>query len=158
MGKLKESYLREAVAEYTKRLGAFCRISVIEVDESRMPEKPSAAQIEAALQAEGRRILDKIPTSAALITLCIEGQMQSSPDLSHTLEKFAVSGCSQVAFAIGGSWGLSEEVKKASALRLSMSRMTFPHQLARVMLMEQLYPGPCRYLAAVNTINKAILI
>lgn len=139
VGRLKEPYLRDAAAEYIKRLGAFCRLSVIEVDEYRTPERPSEAQIQTTLQTEGKRILDKIPAGAALISLCIEGKMMSSPDFSLALDKLAVSGCSHVVFAIGGSWGLSQEVKNASLMQLSMSRMTFPHQLARIMFMEQIY-------------------
>lgn len=139
IGKLKEAYLRDACAEYGKRLGAFCRLRVIELEEARVPENPSAAQIEAALRDEGRRILVKIPPGAVSIALCIEGREFSSPDFSRFLEKVAVDGAGDVALVIGGSWGLSEEVKAAARLRLSMSSMTFPHQLARVMLLEQLY-------------------
>ena len=139
IGKLKEAYLRDACAEYGKRLGAFCRLRVVELEEARVPESPSAAQREAALREEGRRILAKLPPGAVSIALCIEGREFSSPDFSRFLEKAAVDGAGDVALVIGGSWGLSEEVKAAARLRLSMSPMTFPHQLARVMLLEQLY-------------------
>lgn len=139
VGKLKEGYLRDACAEYGKRLSGFCQLSVVEVEEERMPESPSAAQIEAALAAEGRRLIAKIPSGAAVIPLCIEGKMLSSPELAAFLDKLSVNGTSHVALVIGGSWGLSEEVKSLARLRLSMSPMTFPHQLARVMLLEQLY-------------------
>ena len=139
VGKLKESYWREACAEYSKRLGAFCRISVIEVEEERLPEAPSHAQIDSCLRAEGKRLLARVPSGAALWALCIEGERLSSTELAGRLEKLAVGGTSHVALAIGGSWGLSEEVKAVARLRISMSAMTFPHQLARVMLLEQLY-------------------
>ena len=139
VGKLKEAYWRDACAEYAKRLGAFCRFSVVEVEEERLPDKPSDAQIRQALQAEGRRLLAKAGPQAVLIPLCIEGKEMSSPALSRWLEEQATAGRGSVAFVIGGSWGLSDEVKRAGALRLSMSPMTFPHQLARVMLCEQVY-------------------
>ncbi len=139
VGKLKEAYWRDACAEYAKRLGAFCRFSVVEVEEERLPDKPSDAQIRQALQAEGRRLLAKAGPQAVLIPLCIEGKELSSPALSRWLEEQATAGRGGVAFVIGGSWGLSDEVKRAGALRLSMSPMTFPHQLARVMLCEQVY-------------------
>ncbi len=139
VGKLKERYLADACAEYCKRLGAFCRLEVVQVEEERCPEKPSLAQIQAVLQAEGRRILSKTPPGAHLVSLCIEGKQMDSEGLSRHLQEAAVSGKSCICLVIGGSFGLSDEVKRASALRLSMSPMTFPHQLARVMLLEQLY-------------------
>ncbi len=139
VGKLKEDYLRAACAEYVKRLGAFCRATVLELDEARLPDKPSQAQITAALAEEGKRILSKVPNGAFLVTLCIEGERFTSERLAQSLAAAAASGKSSVVFVIGGSFGLSDEVKSASALRLSMSDMTFPHQLARVMLLEQVY-------------------
>lgn len=139
VGRLKEAYWREASAEYIKRLGAFCRPSVIEVEEARMPDNPSEAQIAAALAAEGRRLLARLPAGAAVAALCIEGRELSSTQLAERLERWTVEGISHVALVIGGSWGLSEEVKRAASLRLSMSPMTFPHQMARIMLLEQVY-------------------
>ena len=139
VGKLKEAYWRDAVAEYQKRLAAFCKFQIIETDEERLPERPSAAQIKATLEAEGARILAKIPSGSRIIPLCIEGKEKSSEQLAKVLEEFAVNGASTVSFVIGGSWGLSPAVKQAGALHLSMSPMTFPHQLARVMLCEQIY-------------------
>lgn len=139
VGRLKEAYLRDACAEYIKRLGAFCRLRMVELEEARVPENPSAAQIQTALREEGRRILAKMPPGAVPVALCIEGRELSSPDFSRFLEKIAVDGAGDVVLIIGGSWGLSEEVKGMARLRLSMSPMTFPHQLARVMLLEQLY-------------------
>lgn len=139
IGNLKERYWRDAVAEYTKRLSAFCKLQILELAEERLNDAPSAAQITAALDAEGKRILSKIPAGAAVIPLCIEGKEVSSPALADTLDRFAVDGKSDVVFIIGGSCGLSDTVKAAASLRLSMSPMTFPHQLARVMLLEQIY-------------------
>lgn len=139
IGNLKERYWRDAVAEYTKRLSAFCKLQVVELAEERLPDAPSAAQITAAMEAEGKRILAKVPAGAVLVPLCIEGKEMPSPALAQTLDRFAVEGKSDVVFVIGGSCGLSDAVKNAAALRLSMSPMTFPHQLARVMLLEQIY-------------------
>lgn len=139
VGKLKEPYLSSAAEEYAKRLKSYCRLSVVEVGEYRLPEKPSKAQIEAALAAEGQKLLSKAPAGSVKVALCIEGNTMSSHQLAAIIEKAAVSGRGDMAFFIGGSWGLSDEVKSSADLRLSMSRMTFPHQLARVMLLEQIY-------------------
>ena len=137
IGRLKESYLREAQAEYVKRLGAFCKIEICELPEYRLPDNPSASQIEKGLIEEGQKILEK--ASGALIPMCIEGNPLSSPALSEKIEQLALSAESIISFIIGGSFGLSSEVKSRGTLRLSMSPMTFPHQLARVMLLEQIY-------------------
>ncbi|MBP0962742.1 MAG: 23S rRNA (pseudouridine(1915)-N(3))-methyltransferase RlmH [Oscillospiraceae bacterium] len=139
VGKLKEAYWRSACEEYKKRLGAFCRPNIVEVDEYRLPEKPSQAQIDAGLEAEGKKLLEQIPAGSYVITLCIEGKELSSPQLAEKLAAVSVQGYSRVFFIIGGSFGLSPAVKARSDLRLSMSPMTFPHQLARVMVLEQLY-------------------
>ena len=136
VGKLKEAYLRDAQAEYVKRLGAFCKAEICELPEYRLPDAPSAAQIEKGLEEEGQRILRK--AGGVLIPMCIEGQALSSPAFSKKLAQFALSGESTISFAIGGSFGLSDAVKARGALKLSMSPMTFPHQLARVMLLEQI--------------------
>lgn len=139
VGKLKEAYWRDACAEYTKRLSGFCRLQIVEVAEERLPDSPSVAQITAALEEEGHRLLSRIPAGAAVIALCIEGKSISSEMLSEQLSKWTVDGVSHVVFVIGGSFGLSPLVKETAKLRLSMSAMTFPHQLARVMVLEQLY-------------------
>ena len=139
MGKLKEKFYLSAAAEYEKRMHNFCRLSVIEIEEERLPDNPSPAQIDQALQNEGRRILAKIPDGAAVIALCIEGKMLGSPELAAHMEELALRGHSDVTLIIGSSHGLAPAVKSAASLRLSMSEMTFPHQLARVMLLEQLY-------------------
>ena len=138
VGKCKEKYWREACAEYGKRLSAFCRFEVLEVDEERLPERPSKAQIESGLEQEGKRLLQKAG-STPIVALCIEGKELSSPQLAQYVERAAVNGASSLAFVIGGSYGLAEDGKRKAALRLSMSPMTFPHQLARVMLCEQIY-------------------
>lgn len=139
VGKLKEAYWRDAVAEYAKRLSAFCRFAVVEVDEERLSDAPGPAQIERTLTEEGKRLLSHIPRDALTVALCIEGKTVSSEALSARLSSWALEGKSHIVFVIGGSFGLSDAVKNAAALRLSMSPMTFPHQLARVMLLEQIY-------------------
>ena len=138
VGKLKESYWREACAEYAKRLSAICRFTIVELPESRLPDNPSASQMEAALQTEGEKIL-AAAGGAPLFALCIEGKPLSSEQLAEKIDALAVNGASTLCFAIGSSFGLSDAVKRAALLRLSMSLMTFPHQLARVMLCEQTY-------------------
>ncbi len=139
VGKLKENYWRDACAEYVKRLGAFCRIQVAEVAEERLPENPSAAQIATVVEAEGRRLEEKLPRDGLVIALCIEGKELDSPALAACMQKAAVEGKSHVTLLIGGSYGLSPAIKSRAQLRLSMSPMTFPHQLARVMVLEQIY-------------------
>ena len=137
VGKLKEDWLRSAQAEYLKRLGAFCRPEVVEVPEYRLPEEPSPAQIQRGLEEEGRALLAK--AAGTRIALCIEGKELSSPALSDWIFTAGTRGESEFSFLIGGSFGLSDTVKQSAALRLSMSPMTFPHQLARILLLEQLY-------------------
>ncbi len=139
LGKLKEDYLRAACAEYAKRLGAFCKLDIVELAPVRLPDEPSQAQIDAALEEEAKQISAKIPKGAACFAMCIEGKQYSSPKFSSLLSSSAVEGGSNVAFIIGSSFGLSESIKKRCRVRLSMSEMTFPHQLARVMLLEQIY-------------------
>ena len=141
VGKLKEKYLREAVAEYSKRLQTMCRFEIIEVDEEKINENPNDTQIDNILSSEGKRILSKIGRDTYVTAMCIEGNQKTSEQLARLFADNAVNGISSMAFVIGGSWGLSEEVKLRADLRLSMSEMTFPHQLARVMLCEQIYRG-----------------
>ncbi|HHV32136.1 23S rRNA (pseudouridine(1915)-N(3))-methyltransferase RlmH [Caproiciproducens sp. LBM24188] len=138
VGKLKEAYWRDACAEYAKRLQSFCRFSIVELPESRLPDNPSPALIEAALSSEGEKILAASSGSARL-ALCIEGKPLSSEQLAMKIDALAVGGISSISFLIGSSFGLSQQVKQASDFQLSMSPMTFPHQLARVMLCEQIY-------------------
>ncbi len=138
-GKLKEKYLRDASAEYSKRLSAYCRLNIIELNPHRISDNPSAAEIESALESEAKEILSKIPSNAKVYAMCIEGKQMSSEKLASELSGCGVNGFNNVVFIIGGSHGLSEQVKKRADFRLSMSEMTFPHQLARVMLLEQVY-------------------
>ena len=140
IGKIKEKYFSDAIAEYTKRLGAFCKFGITELPEEKIRDNnPNQAQIGEVLLAEGKSILKKLGASDYVIALCIEGKMISSEELSKTLDSLALSGKSTVSFVIGGSYGLSGEVKKRADLRLSMSRMTFPHTMARMILTEQIY-------------------
>ena len=140
IGKIKEKYFSDAIAEYTKRLGAFCKFTIVELAEEKIRDNnPNQAQISEVLLAEGRSILKKISPSDFVIALCIEGKMASSEELSNTLDNLALSGKSTVSFVIGGSYGLSNEVKSRADMRLSMSRMTFPHTMVRMILTEQIY-------------------
>lgn len=139
IGKLKEQYLRDACAEYKKRLGTLCRLNIVELAAVKLPDNPSQKEIENALAEEGRAIAEKIPQGAYIFTMCIEGKQLSSEELSQKLDSLAVSGISSAVFIIGGSFGLCDALKQKSHFRLSMSKMTFPHQLARVMLLEQIY-------------------
>ena len=139
VGKLKEKFYADAVAEYKKRLSRFCKLEITELSESRLPESPSQGEIDRALETEAAAIRAKLPKGSAVIALCIEGKELSSPQLSENLESLAVDGVSHLTFLIGGSVGLSESLKQQADFRLSMSPMTFPHHLARVMLLEQIY-------------------
>ena len=139
VGGLKEAYWRQACAEYEKRLRPFCRFTVTEVAEERAPDRPSPAQLKAVIDAEGERLLAKLAPNTYPIALCIEGKEHSSEQLAALFERLAVGGDGDVTLIIGGSWGLSDTVKAKARCRLSMSPMTFPHQLARVMLCEQVY-------------------
>lgn len=139
VGKLKEKYWRDACAEYAKRMKSFCHFEIVEVDEEKIPDNPSQAMIDNTISKEGERIISKIPKGSKIIAMCIEGKQRTSEKLAEEIADFALGGTSSIAFIIGGSWGLSEKVKSLSSIRMSMSQMTFPHQLARVMLCEQLY-------------------
>ncbi len=138
VGKLKEKFYADAAAEYCKRLSRYCKIEVTELPETRLPEDPSPAEIKKALAAEANAIRQKLE-GGAVVAMCIEGQTCSSEALSKKLAAFALEGKSKVTFLIGGSFGLDETLKKQADWRLSMSPMTFPHHLARVMLLEQIY-------------------
>ena len=137
VGKLKESYLQLACAEYLKRLNAFCSVKLVEVDECRLPDAPSQKEIEKALSVESKAILKNV--QGFFVALCIEGKQFGSVELSEVISELGVMGNSTISFVIGSSHGISDEVKNKADLRLSMSKMTFPHQLARVMLLEQIY-------------------
>ena len=139
VGKLKEKFYAQATAEYAKRLSRFCKLEIVELPESRLSDSPSPAEISQALTAEAALIEAKLPKGSALVAMCIEGEELSSPQLAEKMRQFAVSGVSNLTFLIGGSVGLSPAIKAQADFRLSMSPMTFPHHLARVMLLEQIY-------------------
>lgn len=139
VGKMKEKHFVAAFEEYRKRLGAFCRFELIEINEERLPESPSEKEISAALDREANEIIRSIPKDAFAVAMCVEGKELDSPELAALMAEKALSGKTKFCFIVGGSFGLSERVKEISSLRLSMSRMTFPHHLARVMLAEQIY-------------------
>ena len=141
VGKLKEKFYLEAAAEYQKRLSRFCRLEVAELPEQRLRDAPSPGEIEQALAREAEQIRGKLPAGAAVVALCIEGELRSSEALAQFLAETGNRGQSALAFVIGSSNGLHPSLKAAAQLRLSMSPMTFPHHLARVMLLEQLYRG-----------------
>ena len=133
-GKLKEKFYLDAVAEYVKRLNRFCKLEIIE-----LPEDPSPAQIEAALSKEADAVRAKLPNGCLVIAMCVEGRERSSEELARYLADSAAPGASHIVFLIGSSFGMHESLKRQAALRLSMSPMTFPHHLLRVMLLEQIY-------------------
>ena len=137
IGRLKEDYLRNACAEYIKRLSRYCSFELHELDECRLSDDPSQKEIAAALNKEAENI--KRFAKGLIIPLCIEGKQLSSTELSETISSAGVNGFSTVSFIIGSSFGLDPSVKALGSLKLSMSKMTFPHQLARVMLLEQIY-------------------
>ena len=139
VGTLKERYLVDAVREYEKRLSGYASVNNISIREERLPDEPSEAEISAAVTREGERILDAIPARSYVVALCVEGKQYPSPEFSRLLRERMASGASHFCFVIGGSDGLSDAVKRRADLRLSISEMTFPHQLMRVILLEQLY-------------------
>ncbi len=141
VGKMKERFFVDAFEEYRKRLGAYCRLEVTEIAEQRLPESPSEAQISAALEREAGEILKAVPQDAYVVALCVEGREVPSEAMAELIAGRENSGKPKLCFVIGGSFGLSETVKNRADLRLSMSKMTFPHHLARVLLAEQLYRG-----------------
>ncbi len=138
IGKLKEAYLRDAIEEYSKRMKPLCRLSIIELPEERAGENPSPAEVRRTIDAESGRIASKLGKSDYVIAMCVEGRNISSEELSRRLEDVSMTH-STVDLIIGGSWGLNEALKARADFRLSMGKMTFPHQLCRVMLLEQLY-------------------
>ena len=141
IGKLKEKYWTDAIAEYSKRLSRYCTLEIIELKEARLPDKASAADEENVRLEEGRAILKAIKDGTYVITLEILGKQLTSPELAEKIRTLSVEGKSNVAFIIGGSLGLSAEVSKRADYKLSFSKMTFPHQMMRVILLEQVYRG-----------------
>ena len=139
VGNIRENYLLAAVAEYEKRLSAYCSLVCTEIKEEKLPDDPSQAQTEAAMKKEGERILAVLPRKSMKIALCVEGKQLSSEEFSSLIKNAENSGFSQISFIIGGAFGLSEEVKKVCDFRLSLSKMTFTHRFARILLLEQIY-------------------
>ena len=138
VGKIKESYFSEAASEFEKRLSRFCTLNIIQLPDKSIPDNPSPAQCNEVLQKEGEMILKKIGKGDIVVAMCIEGKQLSSEQLAQKLSEFQMQS-STIDFVIGGSLGLWEEVKNRAQLRLSMSAMTFPHRIARIMLEEQIY-------------------
>ena len=141
VGKLKERYWSDAVAEYSKRLKSYCSLEIVELKESRLPDKAGPSEELAVKEAEGAEILKKIKDNMYVITLEVKGKMLSSEELAKFMDNCGVRGDSNLCFVIGGSLGLSEAVLKRANYSLCFSKMTFPHQLFRVMLLEQIYRG-----------------
>lgn len=139
VGKIKEKYFTGAIEEYTKRLSRYCKLEIIEVPDEKTPDGASEALELQIKEKEGERILQKIPENACVVALAIEGKMLDSEELAARMERWNVNGISHVAFIIGGSLGLSPAVLGRADHKLSFSRMTFPHQLMRVILLEQVY-------------------
>lgn len=139
LGKLKEKYMKEFANEYEKRLSAYCRITITELEPVKLSDNPSQTEIDNALIKETQMILSKIPKNSYVFAMCIEGKQLSSEELSAKIEDIALCGKSNITFIIGSSFGLSNEIKKISDFKFSMSKMTFPHKLARIMLTEQIY-------------------
>lgn len=139
VGKIKEKYLKDAIAEYTKRLGKYCKLDIIEVADEKTPDNASEVVENGIRAKEAERILKFIKEDAYVITLEIKGKQLTSEELAEKIEKLGIQGISHIVFVIGGSIGLGEEVLKRSDFALSFSKMTFPHQLMRVILLEQVY-------------------
>lgn len=146
IGDLKEKYLRDACEEYKKRLGAWCRVEEIILKEEKLPDNPTEAQIKAGLESEEKKILEKISNKAYAIAMCVEGKELSSPELARKIEEITVSGYGEIVLIIGSSFGMTERVKERANFRLSVSKLTFPHQLLRVILYEATY----RALSIIN--------
>ena len=141
VGKMKERYFAEAFGEYAKRLGAYCRFEWEELPEQRLPEKPSVTQIRTALEKEAEEIEKRLPRDAYIVALCVEGREIPSEGMAELIMERENSGRPKLVFLIGGSYGLADCIKSRANCKISLSKMTFPHHLARVMLSEQLYRG-----------------
>ena len=139
VGKIKEDFLKKGCAEYEKRLSRFCKLNIIEVSDEAMSDRPSESERDAVLKKEGAKILNAIKNTDVLISLCVEGKQMPSEQFAEFMKDSCVSGASSFTFVIGGSLGLLSEIKEKSKLRLSFSKMTFPHQLMRMVLLEQIY-------------------
>ncbi len=138
-GKIKEKYLRDGIAEFTKRLKPFTQIEFLEINEEKMKDNPSPAEKAAVLKAEGERLLKKVPAGSYLIVLDVVGKAISSEELSQKIDTLTLNGHSHITFLIGGAFGLSQEIRNRADERISFSRMTFTHQMIRLLLIEQIY-------------------
>lgn len=141
VGKIKEKYIKEGIKEFSKRLSRYCSLDIIEVDDEKAPEKLSNKEMELVKNKEGEKILGKIPANSYIIPLVINGRSLSSEDLSEKMIDIMVSGINDITFIIGGSLGLSNDIISKSDFKISFSKMTFPHQLMRLILLEQVYRG-----------------
>ncbi len=141
VGRLKDAFFRDASDEYMKRLKSFCKAEIIEIPAANLPDDPNESQISAALEKEGDAILKKISPSETVVAMCVEGKLFSSEDVAQCLRSASMSGNGDIVFIIGGSYGIAEKVKRKADIRMSASKMTFPHRLFRVMLLEQIYRG-----------------
>ncbi len=139
VGKIKEKYIQEGIKEFSKRLSRYCNLKITEVEDEKAPENLSDKEKEAVKEKESLKILSKIPQNSFIISLEIQGREISSEELSKKMEDIMVSGINDITFVIGGSLGLSDEVRSKSNFKLSFSKMTFPHQLMRLILLEQIY-------------------
>lgn len=139
VGKIKEKYFTDAIAEYAKRLSRYCKLEIVEVADEKTPDGASESLENQIKEKEGERILSKIPENAYVIALAIEGKQLDSEELANKMEQWNVNGISHLVFVIGGSLGLSSKVLSRADFKLSFSKMTFPHQLMRVVLLEQIY-------------------
>ncbi len=139
VGKVKEKFYRDAIAEYEKRLSRYCKLNIVEVQDEKTPDNASAHEEELIKEKEGQKLLSKIPDSCYLIALAIDGKALSSTELADKVSDLGLTGESNIGFVIGGSLGLSDEVLRRANYKLSFSKMTFPHQLMRVILLEQVY-------------------
>ena len=141
VGKVKEKFYRDAIDEFSKRLSRYCKLEILEVADEKTTEEASDTEIRLVKDKEGERLLKNIKDDAYVVCLCIDGKQLDSEELSEKMEKLGVGGVSHIYFVIGGSLGLSDQVIKRADFKLSFSRMTFPHQLMRVILLEQIYRG-----------------
>jgi len=141
VGKIKEKYIQMGIDEFKKRLSRYCSLNIIEVNDEKAPENLSEREMELVKQKEGERILSKIPLNSYVIALAIEGKSLSSEEFSEKIRSLMIDSINNITFIIGGSLGLSKEVLDKSHFKLSFSKMTFPHQLMRLILLEQIYRG-----------------
>lgn len=139
VGKIKEKFLSDAIDEYSKRLGRYCRLEIIRVKDDPTPDNPTDKERDIVLKREGERLIEKIPKGAYIIPLCIEGKQKSSEEFAKIMSEIPSGGKSEVVFIIGGSMGLWDRIKDMADIKLSFSKMTFPHQLMCVIILEQLY-------------------